>query len=674
MLRKLFVIGLFICVGAIHHSWSQSNVFQWKNSEILIVNDGMSKQTYKWKEGVLWLTKAKPLSSSMTDTFPIPIPDRTAQQAPVSYSQKSYYVEATDRVSGYYQLDLHTVYANYEIKRSLRVYDNSSGVEWSLQVKGNGSLFESLDISNRELIEDAHLLSTNVPFYFSMPFSNPHFTTKVVSFQEATDHHSNIVNIREELPYRKLQYYKGSVLIAQDNHTSDVHLVVKMSPLQEAQSAYMGFDFSTDFSGIKVHSPGIVTSENDSEWQEAYRVFSVMYAGSESAALDAYKKYELNTHKYIPEKDNTFTMNTWGDRNRDSRINEKFILNELEVAAQLGITHYQIDDGWQRGLSSNSATKTNSKLWDSWEKSDWEVNSSRFPNGLTKITRKAKSLGIGLGLWFNPSKSDDYANWERDKDIMLGLHQQHGVSWIKIDGLRIGNKKSENNVKKMFQMTQKQADNLQFNIDVTAGKRGGYFFFNHLGNIFLENRYTDWGNYYPHLTLRNVWILAKYVPIQRFQIEWLNKWRNKHKYPTDDLLKPYDIPFDYQFAITMMGQPLAWMEATGLPNEAFSVVKLINLWKKERSEMQMGVVHPLGEMPNGYHFTGFVSYTKNKTYVLLFRENTSQNIATFKLPLGEVKNKKFVKIAGEGNFINAKNTDFEVSFSAPFQFLWGFFE
>lgn len=674
MLRKLFVIGLFFCVGTIYRSWSQAGVFQWENQETLIVNDGMSEQTYKWKDGLLWLTKAKSLSHPMTNTFPAPLPDRTAEEVPISYSHTTHYVKATDRKSGYYQLDLHAVYANYEIMRSLRVYDNSPGVEWSLQIKGNGSLFESADTSNKELIEDAHLLSTNVPFYFSMPFSNPHFTTKIVSFQEATDHHSNIVSIREELPYRKPQYYKGSVLIAESNHTSDVHLIVKLSPLQEAQSAYMGFDFSTDFSGVKVHSPGIVTSENGSEWQEAYRIFSVMYARSESVALDTYKKYELNTHNYIPEKDNTFTMNTWGDRNRDSRINEKFILNELAAAAQLGVTHYQIDDGWQRGLSSNSATKTNSKLWDSWGKSDWEVNSSRFPSGLKKITRKAKSLGIGLGLWFNPSKNDNYANWERDKDIMLGLHQQHGVSWIKIDGLRIGNKKSESNVNKMLQTAQKQSDGLQFNIDVTAGKRGGYFFFNHFGNIFLENRYTDWGNYYPHLTLRNVWTLAKYVPIQRFQIEWLNKWRNKHKYPADDLLKPYDIPFDYQFAITMMGQPLAWMEATGLPSEAFSVVKLINLWKKERSEMQRGIIHPLGEMPNGYHFTGFVSYTENKTYVLLFREKTSQNIATFELPLGEITNKKFVKIAGEGNFINAKNTDFEVSFSAPFQFLWGYFE
>jgi hypothetical protein len=49
-------------------------------------------------------------------------------------------------------------------------------------------------------------------------------------------------------------------------------------------------------------------------------------------------------------------MNTWGDRGQDGKINEKFILRELEAGAKLGITHFQIDDGWQQGLSSNSAS------------------------------------------------------------------------------------------------------------------------------------------------------------------------------------------------------------------------------------------------------------------------------------------------------------------------------
>ena len=106
-----------------------------------------------------------------------------------------------------------------------------------------------------------------------------------------------------------------------------------------------------------------------------------------------------------------------------------------------------------------------------------------------------------------------------------------------------------------------------FNLDVTAGRRGGYHYFNEYGNLFLENRYTDWQNYYPYTTLRNLWMLSKYIPSQKLQIEFLNKWRNTEKY-TGDPFGPANYSFEYLFAITMAAQPLAWFEGTGLPEEA----------------------------------------------------------------------------------------------------------
>lgn len=45
-------------------------------------------------------------------------------------------------------------------------------------------------------------------------------------------------------------------------------------------------------------------------------------------------------------------------------------------------------------------------------------------------------------------------------------------------------------------------------MDLTNGRRVGYHWFTEYGNIFMENRYTDWGNYYPYKTLRNIWQLS----------------------------------------------------------------------------------------------------------------------------------------------------------------------
>lgn len=678
MLPDKKIFSLIVChIGLLLNIAAQSNAFAWPDEKTLRVNDGISEQTYAWKNGVLTMLRARSLSGTADDVFSSASADRNRNEDPVATSQKIYRVEATKRTSAYSQIDLHAVFRDYELIRSLRVYDDCPGIEWRLSMKGKNTLFPVVPSADTDLVENPALLSGNAPYYYFMPFSLPHYTMKIVSFQEATDHHSNIIRSRTELPYRKPQYYKGSVLIAGNNRKEEVHLVVKLSPLQEAQSAYTGFDFSTDFTGVKVHSPGFDFQHvpaKDTCWQEAYPVFSVMYAGNEEVALNLYKGYELAVHKYLPHLDNTFTMNTWGDRNRDSRINEAFILNELEAASRLGITHYQIDDGWQQGFSRNSAEKANI-LWDEWSTSDWEVNTTRFPNGLNKVKDKAASLGISLGLWFNPSKNDRYATWERDKDILLDLHGKHDVSWIKIDGLEIGNKLSESRVQQMLQGAIEESDHrLQFNMDVTAGKRGGYFYFNRFGNIFLENRYTDWGNYYPHLTLRNVWSLAEYIPIQRIQIEWLNKWRKEKQYPESDPLKPYDIPFDYQFAVTMMGQPLAWMEATGLPAEAFGVRALIDIWKSERSRMQEGIIQPVGQEPDGYSFPGFVSVAGDRVYVLLFREHTSQPVGTYDLSSVDVSGMNFVKLAGEGVIGRVEKNTIEVNYTKPFRFLWGYFE
>ena len=173
-------------------------------------------------------------------------------------------------------------------------------------------------------------------------------------------------------------------------------------------------------------------------------------------------------------------------------------------------------------------------------------------------------------------------------------------------------------------------------------------------------------------------MLARYVPIQRFQIEWLNKWRNNNQYPADDPLKPLNVPFDYQFAVAMIGQPLAWMEATGLPEEAFEVVPLVEAWKEVRGEMQRGVISPVGDEPNGFGFPGFISQGENRLFVLLFRENTAPSIGlastVYQLPHDSVAGRRFVRLAGEGVLMNSDDDRLEVEYKKPFQFLFGYFE
>lgn len=167
----------------------------------------------------------------------------------------------------------------------------------------------------------------------------------------------------------------------------------------------------------------------------------------------------------------------------------------------------------------------------------------------------------------------------KDAQAITELYRKYGIRVFKIDGVNIPTKRAEENLRCLFEKVWEDTNHaVVFNLDVTAGRRGGYHLFNEYGNIFLENRYTDWGNYYPYWTLRNLWMLSKYVPTEKLQIEFLNKWRNSDKYG-DDIFAPSHYSFDYLFAISMAGQPLAWMEAANLPEEAYGLSSLVEAYK-----------------------------------------------------------------------------------------------
>ncbi|MGC4234989.1 MAG: alpha-galactosidase [Niabella sp.] len=671
---------LFSFVTILMQSYAQKGAaFSWKGDTLQVSDNRLSEQGFLFRNGLLTPLYANKAGSKDRSYFsnagPLVL---VSDSGFISATQKEAYIAPTKRVSGYNELLLHAVFGKGELLYSIRVYDECPGWEWKVAMKGDiiPGFIQKIQQEQQGAIETASLLSNQLLHYFNLPLASPHYKIKATAFRAATDHNNDLIHIQDGLPYAKARFYTANVITASNAVSKATDLIVKMAPVAHAQSGYYGFDFGIQFKGISVFSTGYDTTctLHKNQWQTSYPLYILRYAGSEAEALFYYKQYELSVHKYLYEYDNTFTMNTWGNRNRDSRINESFILKELEAAAKLGITHYQIDDGWQQGLSQNSSLKAGT-LWDDWSATDWEINKTRFPGGFEKISKEAGQKNISLGLWFNPSKKNDYQNWQRDRDILSALYRKYNIKWIKIDGVEIGNKTAEESVYNMLSQASAQADNqLQFNMDVTAGKRGGYFCFNRLGNIFLENRYTDWGNFYPHLALRNAWQLSYYTPLQRYQVEWLDKWRNDKMYAANDMLKPSKVPFDYQFAITMMAQPLAWMEATTLPQEAFSVKALIDTWKKERNSMATGIIHPVGEMPDGFSFTGFVSYTKNRLYVLFFREAAGEDQYVYQLPFVKKKLTGFKKIWGDGQLQNVSGNNVTVRFPQSFRFLWGYFE
>ena len=548
-----------------------------------------------------------------------------------------------------------------EIKRIFRLYPDCAVIACDFYYRGESNsvwLREGTNIAdmvNLEKLTPSNA-GNNTPVIEKLELAGKHWKINAIEFFDITDRFNNLINKVQAISYRP-NFYRGNLLFAHDNVSENGIFILKEAPTSNVQLAYPGSDFYTEFGNFKVIGAGLNPSDlHPSEWRRGYGFATGVYAGEENNSYIALREYQKKIRIQKPGRDEMVLMNTWGDRGQDSRVKEKFALEELEAGAKLGITHFQLDDGWQTGRSSNSAQKggTLTNIWDN--KSYWEPNPEKFPNGLEPIIKKGKELGIEICLWFNPSKDNSNQHWEKDANALIGFYQKYGIRTFKIDGVNLPDKLAEVNFRKFLdKVSSETKNNVVFNLDVTAGRRGGYHYLNEYGNIFLENRYTDWTNYYPYTTLRNLWTLSKYVPAQNFQIEFLNKWRNLDKYPANDIFAPKNYSFDYLFAITMFAQPLAWFEGTGLPAEAFESSKLIKTYKEHNTKIHAGKIFPIGNEPDGKQWTGFQSIgNEKKGYILVFREN---NVASKKavktwLPVG--KRVSFKPIAGNGKVFESQ--------------------
>ncbi len=70
-----------------------------------------------------------------------------------------------------------------------------------------------------------------------------------------------------------------------------------------------------------------------------------------------------------------------------------------EIAAQLGVELFVMDDGWFHGCN-----------WDNTGPGDWWPDEIKFPNGLNGLIQRVNNLGMDFGLWVEP----EMANPDRD--------------------------------------------------------------------------------------------------------------------------------------------------------------------------------------------------------------------------------------------------------------------
>ncbi len=191
---------------------------------------------------------------------------------------------------------------------------------------------------------------------------------------------------------------------------------------------------------------------------ETPQVFTMVYNNHKTpdeilnTAVPDFVRRHLGTRLSELKDKPTFVYNTWQPFLKN--INEKLIMELAKAAAAAGMKEFVIDDGWQDNYG------------------DWNVDKTKFPNGLKMVFDYIKSLGMKPGLWvsvgsasssskvfsehpewFVRDKQDRFANLHSDNDndtlirsacystgwynyiknVLLKLTLDYGLEYLKLD-------------------------------------------------------------------------------------------------------------------------------------------------------------------------------------------------------------------------------------------------
>ena len=131
---------------------------------------------------------------------------------------------------------------------------------------------------------------------------------------------------------------------------------------------------------------------------------------------------------------------------------------------------------------------------------------------------------------------------------------------------------------------------------------------------------------------------------------------------------------DALFATVMAASPLAWMELSDVSEKSIAALApLVKTWKVERARWHGGVIHPVGNRPDGVSWTGFVSEAADGKggYALLFRElNASEDFTLDLAPIfGDCRLNVVSVIGGRGKAA-LDGTRLAVTIPEKLDFVW----
>lgn len=434
-----------------------------------------------------------------------------------------------------------------------------------------------------------------------------HWTVTAVSLRAFTDDLDTPVQKNEFYLFKGMlaEDVVGNIFFLENEHDGNAYVILTDCPdYQRAKLTVMNFTVSVDAGTNAVTAVSCKKGECEAACRGKYR--------------EATERKALVT-----------MSNTWGDCNRFTRVCEEFVIKEIDKAAELGVEIVQIDDGWQFGNTAD-VLRRDERGRRVFADDFWQINTERFPHGLRCIADYAASKGVKVGLWFAPESRDHFVCMDRDIAILKNAYENWGIRFFKLDMYWIECDLDRDRFLQYLAAVYAFGDDVAVQLDVTRPDRINYLSGRRYGTLFVENRYTKKRTYFPHRTLKNFWLLSKYVPASRFQFEVINPALNKEVYAPDDEFAPARCGIDYLFASVMLSNPLFWMEMQFLTDEDSAKLKaMISVFKQYGRVFSEGDVAPIGQTPSGRSFTGFYIRHGGEEYALVFREATEKDTGRY---------------------------------------------
>lgn len=454
-----------------------------------------------------------------------------------------------------------------------------------------------------EPIQGEKMIATGRVDY--IPLVTDDYTRTHIGYYNDTQHRN-----RPETPILKEQHNKEAITNSESinwsnmvclNNNDKGFIVVKESHKCANQYGVETGEFIVDKQGIQNTGTSLFPSEiKTTEYKWCWASWSIAYTGGQDECELALKQFDRLRYPVDTSRDIYIQANTWGSgRNREAS-REANILLELETQKDLGIDIQQIDDGWQN------------KKWGLRE--DW------YPEGWKNVIAKSKETGVKIGLWAAAMP----VTYEALKSHYDSAH----FETYKLDFASLGNHKNMDKlIGKIRKFILYTDHNVRVNWDLTENApRFGYFWAREYGCIYLENRKPDKPDnvvYIPHLVLRDIWHVAKYTNINKFQTSIQNIDMTNQRV-SDAYLHNHP----YSVAIGLVGTPLFFQETHNYSEEAKNEIRpLLAHYKKYRNEMYDSYVFPIGEEPNNANWTGFQWYKSDRKtgYLMVFREINNAN-------------------------------------------------